>query len=230
MCRAAGTEDLHETEPLLVSGVELEKTLESAEALEDSLGVVNAIDTHSEERGLDTHLGAKRGAFFAGAARFADRVRILRKRHADGIGAHPRDVALPVHGEAVPLRKRFERAVHRLQKIVAVRLNMKADEISAEATIDELALPRTDPKNLRVRPANMPQDRHSGVGPRVLDHPRQQREVIILREKNRRFGALHFLQNDVRKPAIDFLILQPVLWTKDPARVRNGRERPQPFI
>ncbi len=87
---------------------------------------------------------------------------------------------LPVYGEAVPLGKRFERAVHRLQKIVAVRLNVKANEIGAEKTIDEFALPRTDPENFRVRPGNMPENRHSGVGPCVLDHPRQQRKVIIL--------------------------------------------------
>src|SRR5260370_14960337 len=72
--RAAWRTDLHECEPLLVSGVEFEKTLEGAEALEDSLGIVNAIDTHSKKRGLDVYLGAECCAFFAGIARFAGRV------------------------------------------------------------------------------------------------------------------------------------------------------------
>src|SRR5438874_2629121 len=51
-----------------------------------------------------------------------------------------------------------------------------------------------------------------------------------LREEYRRFGALHFLQNSVRKPPVDFVILQPVLGTKNGSRVRNVRERPQSFI
>src|SRR5260370_784540 len=72
--RAAGRADLRESEPLLISGVELEKTLEGAEALEDSLGIVNTIYTHSQKGGLDTHLRAEGGAFFAGVARFAERV------------------------------------------------------------------------------------------------------------------------------------------------------------
>src|SRR5712692_9593254 len=72
--RAAGRADLRESEPLLVGGVELEEALEGAEALQDSLGVVHAIDSHSEERGLDVHFGAERGAFFAGVARFAGRL------------------------------------------------------------------------------------------------------------------------------------------------------------
>src|SRR5260370_41069404 len=180
--RAAGRADLHEREPLLVGGVELEQTLEGAEALEDSLGVTDAIDTNPEERSLDVHLGAKRGAFFAGVARFADCLGILRKRHADRIGPPPRDVALPVYSKAVPLRERFESAVHSLQKDVAVRLNMKTDEIGAEETIAELTSPRTASKNVRVRPGNMPADRHSGIGPGIFNHARQQRKVVILCE------------------------------------------------
>src|SRR6267154_1042688 len=85
-------------------------------------------------------------------------------------------------------------------------------------------------RNFRVRPGNVPEDRHARVRSGILDHPRQQREVIILREKYRRFGSLHFLQDCVRKAAIYFLILQPVLRTKDGTRVRIVRERPQSFI
>src|SRR5712691_2967783 len=76
----------------------------------------------------------------------------------------------------------------------------------------------------------MPEDRHSGVGPGVLYHSRQQREVVILREKNRRFDALHFLQNGIGKPPVDSLVLQPILGTKDGTRMRNVRERPQSFV
>ena len=82
-------------------------------------------------------------------------------------------MALTVYGEAVPLRERFQRAVYGLQEIVAVRLNVKADQIRAEEAVDQLPLPGADSENLRIWPGNMPENRHSRVGPRVLDHPRQ---------------------------------------------------------
>src|SRR5947208_15471492 len=66
--RAARGTDLHESQPLLVSGIGLEKTLQGAEALEDSLGVVNAIDTHAEGRGRHAHWWAQRAARTADAA------------------------------------------------------------------------------------------------------------------------------------------------------------------
>jgi len=79
-------------------------------------------------------------------------------------------VALPVYGEAVPLRERFDRAVHGLQKIVAVRLNVKANEIGAEKTIDQLALPRTEFQKLPRSARNVPEDRHARVRPGILNH------------------------------------------------------------
>ncbi len=72
--RAAGRADLHERESLLVRGVQLEKALQSAKTFQDSLGVVNAIDTHAEKRSLNSHLGAEGGAFFARIARFVGRM------------------------------------------------------------------------------------------------------------------------------------------------------------
>src|SRR6266567_1517461 len=55
------------------------------------------------------------------------------------------------------------------------------------------------------------------------------RRSFMLR-KARRFGATHFLQNRVGEAAIDFLILQPIVGTKDRARVRDVRERPEAFV
>jgi len=52
---------------------------------------------------------------------------MFRKRHADRIRPHAREVALAIDGEAVPFRERFQGAVHGLQKIVAVRLNVKSN-------------------------------------------------------------------------------------------------------
>ena len=110
---------------------------------------------------------------------------ILRKRHADRIWAHARDVTLSIHCETIPFGDRLQYPIHGLQKIVAVRLNLQAHEVGAQQSIDKLALPRTNAKDLRIGPRNVPKNRHPRVRPRFLDHPRKQREMIILREKNR---------------------------------------------
>src|ERR1700730_8818934 len=228
--RAAGRSDLHESETLLVGRVQFEKTLESAETLENPFRVVHAVNANAQKGSLNIHFSAQSGALCARAGRLTDSMRILRKRHADGIRAHPSDVALAIDCETIPFRERLDRTVHGFQKIVTVRLDLEANEVGAQQTIDKFALPRADAKNFRIRPRNVPKNRNTRVGPRFLDHPRKQREVIILREKNRRFRALHFLQNDVRKSAIDFLILYPVLGPADWARMRDMAQRPESLV
>ena len=42
---------------------------------------------------------------------------------------------------------------------------MKADQIGAQKSIENLALPGANAKSLRIGPRNMPEDRHTGVGP-----------------------------------------------------------------
>ncbi len=76
----------------------------------------------------------------------------------------------------------------------------------------------------------MPENRHASIGTRFLNHARQQREMIILRQKNRGFRAFHFLQHHVGKAAIDALILQPIIGTEHRARVCDVAKRPQPFV
>src|SRR5690349_3534982 len=59
---AGGSADLHEGELALVAGVALEEGLDGEEALEDALGVVEAIDADAEEGGLDAELVEDRAA------------------------------------------------------------------------------------------------------------------------------------------------------------------------
>jgi len=139
-------------------------------------------------------------------------------------------VPLPAHREPVPLRNSLQRAVHGFQKIVAVRLNVKSDQVRPQQPVHELTLPGANAKHFRVRPRNVPENRDARIGPRLLYHPREQCEVIILRQQNRRFRPLHFLQDRVGKPPVDFLILQPVFRPENRPRMRDVAERPQPFV
>ena len=90
-------------------------------------------------------------------------------------------MALAIHREEVPIRKRLQRSVDGFQKIVAMRLNVEPDEIGSQQAIDQLALPRTDSEDFRIGPGNVPEDGHTRVGACFLHHSRQQCEVIVLR-------------------------------------------------
>ena len=88
--------------------------------------------------------------------------------------------------KALVVDARLERPLDRLEKVVAVELDVERQQIVAEQAVQDLLAPGTDAKRLRVRPRNVPELADDDVGPRVLDEARQQREVIVLHEHDRR--------------------------------------------
>ena len=52
-----------------------------------------------------------------------------------------REVAVPARRETLPADLRFERAVHRLEKVVAMGLSVEADEVRAEESVQNLDRP-----------------------------------------------------------------------------------------
>src|SRR5689334_12929204 len=59
---AAGCANLHESEQANVTGIFFEEALDAAEALDDPLGVVDAVDADAEEARLDAEVFQKSGA------------------------------------------------------------------------------------------------------------------------------------------------------------------------
>ena len=100
--------------------------------------------------------------------------------HADRERTHLRQVAAPVDGKVLPLDARFQRTVHGVQKVVAVRLNVKADQVRAEQPVQQFVLPRADPEGLGIRPRDVPENGHARVGALFLDHRGKQREMVVL--------------------------------------------------
>ncbi len=161
----------------------------------------------------------QRGAQFVrrdGNARLALR---LAEIDADGEGPHKSDVVVALDGEALPLDARLESGIDRFQKIVAVRLDVKADQIGAEQAIEKLALPGADAEGFRVGPGNMPEDSYANVRARLLDHSGKQREVIVLDEKQGVFDAFHFGEHGVGEFAVGVLIALPIGGAENRARV-----------
>src|SRR5580698_1756692 len=158
----------------------VEHPLDRPESLEDSLGVIDAIDADAEIAHINSQLGQNfppRGCAIAVQIAVMPRVGVS---HADRKWPDQRLMPLPAYRETVPVRICFERPVHRLQKIIAMRLHMKPNQIRAQQSIQKFALPRTNSNRLRIRPRNVPEDRDMRVGPLLLDQTRQKRKVIIL--------------------------------------------------
>ncbi len=135
-----------------------------------------------------------------------------------------------VDGESVPFGQRFDRAIDGSQEVVAVRLRVEADEVGANQAVHQLALPRADAEDLGVRPRNVPEDRHARVRTRLFDETRQEREVVVVHQQDRRTHVPHFFEHRIRELTIDRLIVRPVLGPEDRARVGDVAERPEALV
>src|SRR6202012_2521894 len=100
--------------------------------------------------------------------------------HADGEGQYRRPMVFALDRKMFPINTCLKYAVDRTEKIVTVRLNMKADQVRAEQAIQQLLLPGADAERFRIGPWNMPEDCNSRVRHPVFHHARQQGKVIVL--------------------------------------------------
>src|SRR6202035_2777794 len=139
----AGRADLNKAETLEISGIIFEETLNSAEALENSFGVIHAIHADAEERGLDAELFAEGGTLLARRTKRMRCFPVQRCCNADGIWTDASDPALAVDFEAIPIGEGFEGAIHGGEKVAAVGANVKTDQIGAKQPIQEFGLPGT---------------------------------------------------------------------------------------
>ena len=85
-----------------------------------------------------------------------------------GNGRTEREMAAAVDREMLPVDARFQSAVHGVQEIVAVRLDVEADQIGAQHAVEQFALPGADRRRppgsarecarkwRRARPAALP--------------------------------------------------------------------------
>ena len=224
----AGRADLHEGEPPAVTRIQFEKPFQGAEPLQDSFGVIDTIHPDSQMRSFNVHLVAQFRAQPVGDIWF--QAGFFMKLHANRVGPHSGNVALAAYRKAVPFGERFETAVHGFKEIVAMGLNMEADEIRAQQSFDEFALPRANSEDLCVGPGDVPEDSHARVRADILHHARNECKMIVLRQQNGRIRVCHFLQDGVGKPLVDPLVLQPVFGAENWARMGDMAKRPEALI
>ena len=146
---------------------------------------------------------------------------ILAEGHADGERMHLREMTAAIYREMLAVDPRLQRAIHGFQKIVAVRLNMEADQVRAQQAIQQLALPGADAEGLRIRPGDVPEDSDPGIRPRFLDHAGHQGEVIILHQYGGILFVRRLLDKSVGKAPVDLVVGFPILLAKDGTRMRD---------
>src|ERR1700682_4600276 len=168
---------------------------------------------------MDAQFRADGGALLSHAAIKLRRVPVFLKGDADGVRANAREMALAIDVEAIPCRERLDGAVDAMQEVIAMRLDVEADQVGAEHPVNQVALPGADAEDLRIGPGNMPENGDPGVRARFLDHAGEQGEMIVLGQNDGRLDAFHFFEKGVGETPIDLLIGDPVLRAENWARV-----------
>ena len=104
---------------------------------------------------------------------------------------------LPAEGdrERLAIDARFEQPVDGVDEVVAVELRVEAEDAAAEHPGEQLGAPRADRERLGIRPGNVPERQDRRVRQPLADHPRQQREVVVLHQHDR-VARLRFLRRD----------------------------------
>ena len=185
---AARRADLQQRDAAAPLGMVFEHALERLDPLGDALGVIEPIDAEdqpaspSPSRSRVWRTSASRVRPF-GSLRPRLRVDADRKRLDVG------PVPAPDDGEVLAVDPGLDAGVDRVEEVVAVELDVEAQQVVAEQAVDDLLAPRADAERLAVRPGNVPELADDRIGPRLLDEPRQQREVVVLHEDDRALVA-----------------------------------------
>src|SRR5262245_59614717 len=142
--------DLHEDDPAAILRPPFEEPANGAESLRQPFGVVDALDAHAQELGLEAETLQQGGP--------VQRAHVGGLGHADGEGPDVGGVLSPHRREVVPLDAAFDGALHRLQEVVAMELRVEADEVGPQHAEQDLLLPGADPERLEIRPGDVPED------------------------------------------------------------------------
>src|SRR5579871_1029604 len=148
----AGRADLHESEFLFVSRAFFQEALNTAETFRNSLGVVDAIHSDAHEGSAHAEFRQQRRALQMGKIRpaggFGGVFRFGVQSHANGKRPDQGLVAAARNAESTPVNSGFQCVIHGVEEIIAVGLDMEANQVRSEQAVQQFALPRTDSESL----------------------------------------------------------------------------------
>ena len=225
---AGGRRDLHEREAPDPARLELEQAGHGVQPLDDSLRVVEAVDADAEPvLARQSEPLADRAPRVGDALRRGERRR--RPFDRDRVAVHRGRLAAEGDRERFAVDARFQLPVDRVEEIVAVKLRVETEDAAAEQAVEQLDAPRADRERLRVGPGNVPERDDGGVRQALADHPRQQREMVVLHQHHRVL-RLGFGDDRVREPRVDVAVVLEIARAERGAHVRDVTQRPQALV
>ena len=93
----------------------------------------------------------------------------------------------------------------RVEEIMAVRAQVEAEQIVAQKAVDQFFLPGEGAEGFLVGPGDVPELGDDEIVAGLLEHARQQAEVVVLNEHEGRF-AVRLFDDRPREQFIDLAI------------------------
>ena len=220
--------DLNEGEPADPFRLHLQQAFDRTQPLLDPLGVIEPVHTDADRVtgrqavALPHVLAALLdGLAHQGRGRWPlDRDRVTLDR---GRLAPIRD------GEHLPIHPRFQQAIDGVHEVVAVEPGVEPENAAAQHAVEQLLAPRADGERFRIRPGNVPERDDRGRRQRLLDHPGQQGEMVVL-DKHDGIGGLRLVDHGARERPVHPDVLLPVRRPEDGAHVGDVTQRPQSLV
>ena len=171
------------------------------QALHDALGVVEPVD--AERPGFRRARRSRAAVLRASRSCPSRRPRLLAHgtvdRHADGIRAHGGGVAMAAARSCARGRCATSRTRSTVAESYCSGEECGSRSGRRRAGLEKLGLPGADSERLGIGPGNMPEDRHARIGPRRLDHARQQSEMVVLHKDDRVGASFHLFKQRIGK-------------------------------
>ena len=108
-----------------------------------------------------------------------------------------------------PIEAGFQRAIDGVEEVVAMILDVKRQQVVAQQAVENFLLPRADAEHLGIGPRNVPELGDDQIRAGVLEHARQQREMVVLYEDDRR-PIVNLGQHGIGEFRIDVSVVLPI--------------------
>jgi hypothetical protein len=122
-----------------------------------------------------------------------------------------------------------ERRLDGVKEVCTILACLKSDDVAAEQSIKHFRSPGTDLEHARRRPGDVPEGHHRARGKPASEHPRGEREVIVLHQYEGR-GARGFLADGCDEACIRELIHPEVGGSENRLNVHGMAQRPESLI
>src|SRR3989344_3971147 len=114
------------------------------------------------------------------------------------------------HRELLVVNTRFNLVADRVDKVIAILLDMESYKVCPEHSVQQLCTPWADIELRGGRPRNVPKERYEGIGAALFDDLGHECKMIILHKNDGTLDVAYFIQQCFCELCVHFFILYPV--------------------